>query len=151
MTKLVLTAEQVINLRNNMIISEALNEYGSDGQPSDSAVSDDYNKYSVPNIARQPDQEVSSQSKEDSSIYGSIVTKLSDYSHKYGIPEKIATELSKTDARISVPMVNNFIEQLLVGLSRMASQPDENISFERLMLAIGVTTDAQILTKDNTL
>lgn len=144
-----ISAEQVANLRNNMIISEALNETES-ATPADSGVSSDYSQEAVTNINRMPnDPQPSQDDVSDSNIYGDITKGIYNYAQTYNMPSKMASEIEHANDKISVPMAKEFIEKLLYGIYKMANDPAQNTAFERFMMSIGVTIKANLLTKDN--
>jgi hypothetical protein len=150
MKKVYLTAEQIVNLRNSMIILEALNEEESATNVADSDVSGDYNRLAMTDDNRKPnDPPPDVKEKQSSSVYGDVTKVLYNYSKEYNLPSKIALEVSKADARISQPMAAHFIEKLLYGLYKMSSDATQNEAFERLMKSIGVDMNAPLLTVDD--
>lgn len=145
------TAEQVANLRNNIIISEALGEYESASNTADSELEDDYQDEAMTNVNRKPnDPPPSAEDIQDSSIYGDITKALYNYAQTYNFPSKVAAEISRESSNISEPMAKQFIEKLLYGIFRMSKDPAQNGAFERLLATIGARFDANLLTKDNT-
>jgi hypothetical protein len=117
---------------------------------ADSELAGDYKQDAMSNLNRQPnDPPPDAQEKKDSTIYGDITKGLYNYAQTYNMPSKIATEIGKSYENISVPIAKGFIEKLLYGIYKMASDPAQNEAFERLMHSIGVTIDANILTKNN--
>ena len=150
MKKVYLTAEQIANLRNNMIISEALNEEESATNVADSGVSGDYNDLAMKDDNRKPnDPPPNAEEQQSSSVYGDVTKVLYNYSKEYNLPSKIAQEVSKADARISQPMATHFIDKLLYGVYKMSSDPTQNEAFERLMISIGVDMNAPLLTTND--
>jgi hypothetical protein len=134
-----LKAEQVINLRNNVIISEAL---------GDDDMTDDYNDYSLSQINKEDPANVTPEETDESVVFGKITTGLYNYARNYNLANKIAVEIERADSNISTSTAAEFINKLLYGLSQMASQPEQNVAFERFLVSIGVTLDANLLTKD---
>jgi hypothetical protein len=145
------TAEQVANLRNNIIITEALADPKSATTTADLELADDYNDEALANVNRKPnDPTPNKQEAADSDIYGNITKALYNYAQTYSLPTKIATEIEAADSNISEPMAKTFIEKLLYGIFRMAQDPAQNMAFERLLQSIGDRYDPKLLTKDNT-
>jgi hypothetical protein len=150
MKKVYLTAEQIVNLRNNMIISEALNEEESATNMAGSGVSSDYSKVAMTDDNRQPnDPPPDAEEKQNSGVYGDITKVLYNYSKEYNLPSKIAQEVSRANPKISQPMATHFIDKLLYGVYKMSSDPTQNEAFERLMLSIGVDMNAPLLTTND--
>jgi len=134
--------EQVVNLHNNLIISEALED--------DTA--DDYNDLAMSNVNKEANNPPPTEEEgKESTIYGDITKILYNYSQTYGVAAKVATEIGALNKDIEVPMARQFIEKLLYGIYKMASDPTQIEAFERLMLSIGVTLNAEIITKDDQL
>jgi len=134
--------EQVINLRNNLIITEALED--------DTA--EDYNDLAMSNVNKEANNPPATEEEgKESNIYGDITKVLYNYAQTYGVPAKVATEIEALNREIETTMARQFIEKLLYGIYKMASDPTQIEAFERLMLSIGVTLDAEIITKDDQL
>ena len=148
-----LTAEQLVCLRNNLIISEALDEESA--TPADSPISDnaeDYVDTALPNVNRKPaDPKPTNQEKSESEIYGDIAKGLYNYMKTYNLSSKIADELEQANQNLSVPMTKQFIEKLLYGVYQMAKDPAQQVAFSRFLQSIGALVDANLITKDNTL
>lgn len=146
-----MSEEQIVNLRNNLIISEALTNTESAAQ-ADSGTSGDYNELAVSNINKRPnDPNPTNDENKKSTIYGNITKGLYNYAQTYNMPSKIATEIESANHNISMPTAKQFIEKFLYGIYKMANDPAQNEAFERFLLSIGVTLNAKLLTKDNTL
>lgn len=138
---------QIVDLRNNMIIAEALEEEQIDV----SADTQNYDNFAIQSNQQKVDKTVTQTEKSESEIYGIITKLLYEYAKNRNLPNVIASEIEKQDNSISMPTASDFIEKLLYGLYRMADNPELNISFERLLRNIGVTVTGKLLTKDNTL
>ena len=144
------TAEQFANLRNNIIISEALGEYESANNTADSELAADYKDFAMANINKKPsDPKPFTHDAQDSVIYGEITKALYNYSQTYSLPSKVAVEISKETDNISEPLAKQFLEKLLYGIYRMSKDPSQNVAFERLLATIGARMSADLLTKDN--
>jgi hypothetical protein len=139
-----LTAEQILNLRNNLIISEAL----EDTQTANRA--DDYNDYSMQNVNKEPPEDVTPEEKSESGIFGDITKGLYNYANSYDLPVRVAAEITKENPKISTATSKEFIEKLLYGIYRMSSDPAQNETFDRFLHTIGVTLDGNLLTNELT-
>ena len=142
-----LKPNQIVNLRNDLIISEALEEEAN----TDSAVANDYNNYATIRDNPEATENATPEAKAEANIYSTIIKELYDYSKRINLPTKIATDIEQKNSDISVPASAEFIDKLLYGLYRMADDPALNVGFERLLRNIGVTAIGKILTKDNQL
>lgn len=146
-----ISPEQVVNLRYSLIISEALEDTES-AQQADSGVSDDYKDYAQKDINRQPnDPNPTEREKSESAIFGDITKGLYNYAQTYNLPAKVANEIERANSEISAATTKSFIEKLLYGVYQMANDPSQNVAFERFLRSIGVTLNAELLTKDNEL
>lgn len=146
-----ISEKQIASLRYNLIISEAMEDVESAVQ-ADSVVSGDYQDFAISNINRQPNDNTNTPEEiGESNIYGDITKGLYNYAQTYNMPTKIANEIEKANSKISTPMAKSFIEKLLYGIYKMSSDPSQNQAFERFLKSIGVSLDANLLTKNNEL
>jgi hypothetical protein len=138
-----LKQEQLLRLRNNVIIAEALEDTPE--------IADDYKDDAMTNVnQRAGDPTPTAQNVQDSGIYGDITKGLYNYAQTYNMPEKVAGEIEGQSDKISAPMAKHFIEKLLYGIYRMSADPSQNGAFERLLATIGARLDAKYLTKNAT-
>lgn len=144
-----LTAEQVANLRNNMIIVEAL-QGTEPANTAGSPVEANYDMRSLDNMNKRAGDPPSTEYQaKESRIYGDITKGLYNYVQSQNISTKVSTEIERGNPNISPPMSKDFIDRLLYGIYKMANDPTQNQAFERLMRSIGVTLTAEIIAKDN--
>lgn len=140
-----LKAEQILNLRNNLIISEALDDTQRDTQTTELA--DSYKDNSMSNINQESPENVSKTEQSESVIFGSITRGLYNYARNYNLANKISEDIERNNPRIIAPVAAQFIDELLYGVFKMANDPAQNAAFERFLRSIGVTIDANLLAK----
>ncbi len=135
MKKLLITAEQVINLRNNMIISEALEDEISDVKDT-----------ALPNAVQEPgNPPPDAAEKKDSLTYGMVTDTLVKYLDTYGLPQKIAADIHKEHPTIDIAGAEDFIKQFFTAVNEMAKDPKANATFERYLHTAGVTISPALM------
>lgn len=147
-----LKSEQLLNLRNNLIISEALENSSQETTAAGVTMArnaENYNDFSLNKINKEEPADVSQGEKDESVIFGDVAKGLYNYAQSYKLPDAIATQIEAENPSISIPTAKIFIEQLLYGIYRMASDPAQNVAFDRFLRSIGVTLNANLLSKDN--
>lgn len=141
-----LKVEQLLNLRNNLIISEALEDGYANNAAEDVEMADDYNDLALKNVNTEPPEDVTPEEKTESSTFGEITKGLYNYAHNYNLSHKIADAIQQENHKISAASASEFIEKLLYGIYRMSQDPAQNVAFDRFLRSIGVTLDGELLT-----